>query len=145
MPTTLIKSDTKVYCTYKKQHLDKYILVEIKNENGFRTYKLTYYNDRKEQFRTINLDSDVMKARLRYLRDEQPEKLMELLNKGLLYLHLLRIDNKVDKAVNRQVQLWQETDKEYIAASGDFFKQFGILQRMRMDAEHLLYPAMVYV
>lgn len=145
MATTLIRSDTKVYCNYKKQYLNKWILVEIKNSNGFRRYKLDYFNERKETFRTVDLDLPVMRARLRYLRDNQPEVLMDLLNSGKLYLHLLRLFYKVEAAIDRQVQMWQETDKDYLAAKGDFLKQYAILQRLRMEAEHQIYDAMVYV
>lgn len=118
---------------------------ETKHDNGMRTYSLEYQNEKKGTARTVELNLPVMRARLRYLRDYQPEVLMDLLNSGKLYLHLLRLFSKVESAVERQVQMWQETDKEYLAAEGDFFKQYAILQRMRMEAEHQLYDAMVYV
>ncbi len=143
--TTIIKRDTQVYCTYKNMFVNKWKLVEIKADNCMRKYKLSHYSDRTEKYHTVDLDTPVMKARLRYMRDYLPDILMEQLNDGTLYLKLLRLNDKVEKAVDRQVMLWQDTNTEYLAASGDFFRQFAISERMRIEAERMMYDAMVYV
>ncbi len=143
--TTLIKSDTMVYCTRKNKFENKWKLVELKADNGTRKYKLTHFSDITQKYHTVELDTPVIRARLRFMRDYREEQLMEQLNDGTLYLKLLRLDRDVEYAIGRQVMMWKDTDTEYLAASGDFFKQFAISQRMRMEAEHMLYDAMIYV
>lgn len=143
MPRTkAISSETMVFRVHK--YVPKWTLWEETADNGMRTYFLEYQKEGGVA-RTVDLDTPVIRAKLRYMRDYQPEKLMELLNNGKLYLFLHRLDGKVEAAVDRQVQLWQDTDTEYLSASGDFFKQFAVLQRLRMEAEHMLYDTMVYV
>ena len=145
MSTTAIRSNTKVYCDRKTEFVPKYILVEIKADNGTRRYKLTHYSDRTEKFRTIDLDTPVIRARLRFMRDYREQQLMEQLDNGTLYLNLLRLNRDVEYAVDRQVMQWQDVNTEYLAANGDFLKQFALSQNFRMTAEHELYDAMVYV
>lgn len=146
MSTTAIRSNTKVYCDRKKEFVPKYILVELKEaDNGTRRYKLTHYSGNTEKFRTIDLDTPVIRARLRFMRDYREEQLMEQLDDGTLYLNLLRLDRDVEYAIDRQVMQWQDSDTEYLAASGDFLKQFALSQNFRMTAEHEIYDTMVYV
>lgn len=145
MSTTAIRSNTKVYCDRKKEFVPKYILVELKSDNGSRRYKLTHYSGNTEKFRTIDLDTPVIRSRLRFMRDYREEQLMEQLNNGTLYLELLRLDRDVENAIDKQVMNWQDSDTEYLAASNDFLKQFALSQNFRMTAEHQMYDAMVYV
>lgn len=145
MSTTAIRSNTKVYCNRKKEFVPKYILVELKADNGTRRYKLTHYSDNTEKFRTIDLDTPVIRARLRFMRDHREQQLMEQLDDGTLYLKLLRLDRDVEYAIDRHVMEWQDTDKEFLSAKNDFLKQFALSQNYRMTAEHELYEAMVYV
>lgn len=145
MPTTAIRSSTKVYCTYKKKFEHKWVLVEITGNNGIRKYKLTHFSDRTQKYRTIDLNTKVMKARLRFMRDNRADELMKQIDDGTLYLKLLRLDRDVEYAVDKQVMKWQETDTEYIAAENDFLKQFAISQNLRAIAEQQIYNAMVYV
>lgn len=49
---------------------------ETKRDNGIRTYSLEYQNEKKGTARTVELNLPVMRARLRYLRDYQPEVLI---------------------------------------------------------------------
>ena len=140
--TKAISSETMVFRVHK--YVPKWTLWEKTADNGMRTYSLEYQKEGRVA-RMVDLNTPVMRAKLRYMRDYQPEQLMELLNNGKLYLFLRRLDGKVEAAVDRQVQLWQDTDEDYLAAEGDFFKQFAILQRLRMEAEHMLYDTMVYV
>ncbi len=141
--STAINSETMVYRVWR--YVPKWTLWETKEDNGIRYYSLEYQNVEKGTARTVQFFSEIINARLRYMRDYQPELLMEQLNKGTLYLNLLRLERKVNNSIDKQVMKWQETDKEYLAARGDFLQQYAISQRMRMDAEHLLYDAMVYV
>ena len=143
--TTPIRSNTKVYCNRKKEFVPKWILVELKSDNGSRRYKLTHYSDNTEKFRTIDLDTPVIRARLRFMRDNREEQLMEQLDDGTLYLRLLRLDRDVEYAIDKQIMNWQDTDTEYLAASGNFLKQFSLSQNYRTTAEHEIYDAMVYV
>ncbi len=145
MSTTAIRSNTKVYCERKKEFVPKWILVELKADNGTRRYKLTHYSDNTEKFRTIDLDTPVIRARLRFMRDHREEQLMEQLDNGTLYLNLLRLDRDVEYAVDKQVMKQQEIDTEYQSASEDFLKQFALSQNFRMTAEHELYETMVYI
>ena len=140
--TKAISSETMVFRVHK--YVPKWTLWEKTADNGMRTYSLEYQKEGRVA-RMVDLNTPVIRAKLRYMRDYQPEQLMELLNNGKLYLFLRRLDGKVEAAVDRQVQLWQDTDEDYLAAEGDFFKQFAILQRLRMEAEHMLYDTMVYV
>lgn len=138
----VLDSDTMIFRVHK--YVPKWTLWEETEDNGTRKYFLEYQKEHGAA-RTVDLKTPVMTAKLRYMRDYQPELLQELLNSGKLYLYLLRLNGKVEKAIDRQMQLWQETDKEYLAAADDFLKQFAILQRFRMEAEHMLFETMVYV
>lgn len=141
--STAINSETMIYRVWR--YVPKWTLWETKSDNGMRYYSLEYQDEKKGTARSVQFISKAITARLRYMRDYRPELLMEQLNNGTLYINLLRLDRKVTNAIDKQVMKWQETDKEYLAAEGDFLEQYCISQRMRMEAENLIYDAMVYV
>ena len=86
--TKAISSETMVFRVHK--YVPKWTLWEKTADNGMRTYSLEYQKEGRVA-RMVDLNTPVMRAKLRYMRDYQPEQLMELLNNGKLYLFLRRL------------------------------------------------------
>ncbi len=107
---------------------------------------LYYYSERIEKYRTKTMIDKYIIHHMRYLSGNHPERIQELLDSGDLYLYLLRKSRQAQRIVDRQVEIWQETDKEYRTAkeTGDFKSEVGLLNNLIARAEEIMYPRVIY-
>lgn len=65
--------------------------------------------------------TDFIRYHLNYVSEKHPYRLRCLVNEGKIVAYLDDIEQRVSAAVDRQVELWKQTDEEYLNAvtSGD--------------------------
>lgn len=92
-------------------------------------------------------NSDHIKYHLHYSAEYRPARLIKLVNDGTILSYLTNLDHSVTEAIDRQVEKWKATDKEYLdaLAGGDFSKAQGLENMLRLCAREPIYAAMVYV
>lgn len=107
---------------------------------------LYYYNMRIGKYRTKNIIDRYMIDHIRYLANNYPERIQHILDNDNLYRYLLRKSRRAQNVVDRQVQEWQETDKEYRIAqdTGNFKLEVRLLNNLIARAEEIMYPRVIY-
>ncbi|MEE0859378.1 MAG: hypothetical protein U0M12_07935 [Acutalibacteraceae bacterium] len=126
--------------------IPKYALREIKNEPAVKVFCYYQYDERIKEYGIRNIDG-LEGMYTNFLYYHRNERLQKLLNEGKLYLHILRTVARVNKAVNEQVKLWEQNDKELQLAlrNGDTDTYYGLLNNLRARAEEVIFPQMLYV
>lgn len=107
---------------------------------------LYYYNVRIGKYRTKNIIDRYMTDHMRYLANNYPERIRQLLDNDNLYRYLYRKSRQAQNIVDRQVEEWQATDKEYRIAqdTGNFKLEVGLLNNFIARAEEIMYPSVIY-
>ena len=126
--------------------IPKYALMELKNEPALKEFYYYNYDERIKEYGIRNIDG-LEGMYTNFLYYHRNERLQKLLNEGKLYLHILRTVARVNKAVNEQVKLWEQNDKELQLAlrNGDTDTYYGLLNNLRARAEEVIFPQMLYV
>lgn len=85
--------------------------------------------------------------RIRYTIETYPERFQKLLDKGEIYSYLDELEIRAIDAVQRQLELWIPSSKEYQIAveKGDIVKQAGLLNAWEAMAREIIYDCMIYV
>lgn len=135
-------STTMAYNKNSSSYMPKFGL--IRNNSGF--FSIFCFNDKKQDYHRINFIQKYINAHLCWLADNHAERIQRRLDDGSLYLYLRRLDNRACAVVDRQVEKWQETDKEYLLAkeTGDFLREVGLMNNMIARAEEIMYPCIIY-
>ena len=91
--------------------------------------------------------SEHIKYHLHYSAEYRLTRLKKLVKDGTILSYLTDLDRSVTEAVERQVEKWETTDKEYLEAVevGDFPKTHGLENMLRLCAKESVYADMVYV
>jgi hypothetical protein len=91
--------------------------------------------------------SEHIKYHLHFCAEYRTERLRKLVNSGEILGYLTELDTKISDIMERQVEKWKSTDKEYLVAVavGDFHKAQGLENMFRLCAREAVYEGMVYV
>ncbi len=91
--------------------------------------------------------TEYVKDHLRYVANKHPERLQRLVDEGRIVEYLDKIETRATEAVDRQVEKWKETDKEYLAAviSGDTLKAVGLANCLQGMAKEIIYKTIINV
>ncbi len=91
--------------------------------------------------------TDFIRYHLNYVSEKHPYRLHRLVNEGKIVAYLDDLKQRVSAAVDRQVELWEQTDEEYLNAvtSGDVKKQIGLENCFVDMAREIVFECMVYV
>lgn len=91
--------------------------------------------------------SDCIKYHLQYSAARCPDRLRKLVNDGNIISYLDDLESSVTNALNRQIQLWKDSDKEYqtAVAVGDTEKQTGLENCFYYMARESVFNCMVYI
>lgn len=91
--------------------------------------------------------SDCIMYHLHYSADKYPERLRKLVNEGKIIQYLDDLELKVDESVDRQVQLWKESDREYLTAaqSVDVQTAARLENCLVLMAREIVFNCMVYI
>ena len=84
---------------------------------------------------------------MNHISEKHPDRLRRLVNEGKIVAYLYDLEQRVSAAVDRQVELWKQTDDEYQAAllSGDVKKQIGLENCFVGMAREIVFECMVYI
>lgn len=135
----LMDSSVMVYDNGEKSYVPKWRYDTDRNI-------LHYYNERIGAYRTRTMIDKYIIDHMRYLSVNYPERIQKLLDSDNLYRYLIRKSRQAQSVVDRQVEIWQETDKEYRTAieTGDFKREIGLLNNLIARAEEIMYPGVIY-
>ncbi len=91
--------------------------------------------------------TDFIRYHVHYSESHCPDKLSKLVNDGSIISYLDDLENRVNDTLNRQVQLWKESDQEYqtAVAVDDTEKQTGLENCFYYMARESVFECMVYV
>lgn len=91
--------------------------------------------------------TDFIWYHLNYVSEKHPDRLCRLVNEGKIVAYLDDLEQRVSATIDRQVDLWKQTDEEYQTAvlSGDVRKQIGLENCFVGMAREIVFECMVYV
>lgn len=99
----------------------------------------------KESVKTYHSDS--VKYHISFSASKYPDRLRKLVNSGQIIVYLDDLEQKVADAIDRQVQLWKESDKEYLLAveNGDIQTAAQLENCLLFMAREAVFDCMVYI
>lgn len=91
--------------------------------------------------------TDFIRYHVHYSESHCPDRLRKLVNDGSIISYLDDLESRVNDALNRQVQLWKNSDREYqtAVAVGDTEKQTGLENCFLYMARESVFECMVYI
>ena len=108
---------------------------------------VTYFNPDNCTEERKTYHSDCIKYHLHYSADKYPDRLRRLVNDGTIISYLDDLESSVTYAIDRQVQLWKESDKEYLTAveCGDVQTAEKLENCLVLMAREIVFECMVYI
>ena len=111
------------------------------------TNTVTHYDadTHKESVKTYHSDS--VKYHISFSASKYSDRLRKLVNNGQIIVYLDDLEQKVADAIDRQVQLWKESDKEYLLAveNGDIKTAAQLENCLLFMAREAVFECMVYI
>lgn len=91
--------------------------------------------------------TDFIRYHVHYSESLCPDRLRKLVNDDSIISYLDDLEVRVNDALNRQVQLWKNSDREYQSAVtvGDTDKQKGLENCFYYMARESVFECMVYI
>lgn len=91
--------------------------------------------------------TDFIRYHVHYSESHCTDRLRRLINNGSIISYLDDLEARVTDALNRQVQLWKDSDNEYqiAVAVGDVDKQNGLENCFYYMARESVFECMVYI
>lgn len=110
-------------------------------------HQVTVVNEKTGKVKKYDFYSIYARYHVDYVMKSQPERLEKLVNEGKIYDYLADIEEKTREAIDRQVEKWQQNDRDYKLAvkSGDSLKQARLTNTFEAMARELIFPEMIYV
>ena len=99
----------------------------------------------KESVKTYHSDS--VKYHISFSASKYPDRLRKLVNNGQIIVYLDDLEQKAADGIDRQVQLWKESDKEYLLAveRGDIHTAAQLENCLLFMAREVVFDCMVYI
>lgn len=109
--------------------------------------QVTALDEKTGAEKKYNFYSIFARRHIPYVTENHPERFEKLVNEGRIYEYLTDVEERTRDAVDRQVEKWQQTDRDYKLAlkSGDILKQSNITNALEAMARELIFPSMIYV
>lgn len=91
--------------------------------------------------------TDFIRYHIHYSESHCPDRLRKLVNDSSIISYLDDLEARVNDALNRQVKLWKESDREYqtAVAVGDTDKQKGLENCFYYMARESVFECMIYI
>lgn len=121
-------------------------LPKFKIEQGNDCYTISCFNEKKQKYHNKLLSEIYIVDHLDYLFEHDPDRIQRYLDNGKLYKYLLDIHVTAVLTVDRQMEKWKKTDREYLIAKEkrDIIEKARILNNMQARAEEIMYPCVIY-
>ena len=134
------KSEQVAYSPLKKKYVPLWRL-------DTNTVTVNHFNVEKQTEESKTYQTDFIRYHLHYSDSHCPDRLRRLVNSGKIIQYLDDMEQKVNDAISRQVELWKQTDSCYQKAvlSGDAEKMLGLENCFVYMAREDLFECMVYI
>ena len=103
------KSEHTAYSSLKKEYVPLWKL-------DTNTVTVTHFNADTQTEESKTYHTDFIRYHVHYSENHCPDRLQRLINDGSIISYLDDLETSVNNALNRQVQIWKELDKEYQTA-----------------------------
>ena len=106
-----------------------------------------HFNEETHETECISFHTDCIQYHLSYSESKYPERLLRLVNDGNIVEYLDDLEKRVNGAIDRQVERWKKSDKEYLIAvdKGDIQKAAGLENCLVFMAREIIFDCMVYI
>ena len=134
------KSEQTAYSPLKKKYVPLWRL-------DTNTVTATHFNADTQTEESKTYNTDFIRYHLHFSDNHCPDRLRRLLNEGKIVQYLDDMEQKVNEAISRQVELWKRTDDCYQKAviSGDAEKMLGLENCFVYMAREAVFKCMVYI
>lgn len=136
----IIRSKERAFSSKKKKNVPVWVL-------DTDDCIVKHFDAKSQTEMEKKFSSEHIRYHLHYSTEYHLDRLKELINNGTILCYLTKLDHSVTEALERQVEKWKTTDKEYLeaVAIGDFSKADGLENMFRLCAREPIYAAIVYV
>jgi len=134
------KSEQVAYNPLKKKYVPLWRL-------DTATATVTYFNAVTYTTESKTYHTDYVRYHLSFLASHYSDRLRRLVNEGKIEQYLDDLEQRVGDAIDRQIELWKQSDKEYQAAvlAGDIQKTAGLENCLVYMAREIVFDCMVYI
>lgn len=134
------KSEQTVFDSRKKRNVPVWQL-------DTNTLTVKHYITESGAFEEKTYNSDQVKYHIHFSENKNPDRLRRLVNNGKIIEYLDELETSVNDALNRQVERWKASDKEYQIAvmNGDTDKAKKLENCLYLMARESVFECMVYI
>ena len=134
------KSEQVAYNPLKKKYVPLWRL-------DTNTMTVTHFNVYTLTTESKNYHTDYVHYHLSFSASHYPDRLHKLVNEGKIEQYLDDLEQRVGDAIDRQVELWKQSDKEYLTAvlAGNVQKAAGLENCLVHMARETVFECMVYI
>lgn len=111
------------------------------------TVTVTHFNHDTLTEECKTYHTDYVHYHLYFSASHYPDRLRRLVNEGKIEQYLDDLEQRVGDAIDRQVELWKQSDKEYqtTVLIGDVQKAAGLENCLVHMAREIVFDCMVYI
>lgn len=111
------------------------------------TVTVTHFNNDTLTTESKTYHTDYVRYHLSFSASHCPYRLRSLVNEGKIEQYLDDLEQRVGDAIDRQVEMWKQSDKEYQTAvlSGNLQKAAGLENCLVYMAREAIFECMIYV
>ncbi len=134
------RSQRTIYVPQKKKNISEWSL-------DTTTATVSHIDSVTLQRESKTYSTDYVKYHLSFSASHCPDRLCRLVNDGTIIQYLDALEQRVGDAIDRQVEMWKQHDKEYQVAvlSGDIQKAAGLENSLVYMAREAIFECMVYI
>ena len=109
--------------------------------------KVTVIDPTTLESKTTQFHTESVQEHLGYVASHHPERLQKLVDEGRIIEYLDDLETRAREAVDRQVEKWLKSDKEYQAAlmAGDDVKAVGLKNGLQIIAMDMIRETIINV
>lgn len=111
------------------------------------TVTVTHFNTDTLTTESKTYHTDYVRYHLSFSASHYPDRFRRLVNEGKIEQYLDELEQRVGDAIDRQVELWKQSDKEYQIAvlAGDMQKAARLKNCLVYMAREAIFECMVYI
>lgn len=111
------------------------------------TVTVTHFNTDTLTTESETYHTDYVRYHLSFSASHYPDRFRRLVNEGKIEQYLDELEQRVGDAIDRQVELWKQSDKEYQIAvlAGDMQKAARLKNCLVYMAREAIFECMVYI
>lgn len=106
-----------------------------------------FFNEQTLEIEETCFHTGYARDHIYYVSANHPDRLQRKLDDGTIIDYITDVEERAMDAVDSQVELWKENDKDYLLAKakGDIRKMAGLENGLINMAKELIYPAIINV